>query len=103
MPSVVCAASPPRPAPSANWLPLLASFTDPEPALSLAVDVVGTCFSYDAGAEALRERLGDKLKEAGLSSKLLFYAVRPSTGSPSYLPPLDKQHTPLLREESSTA
>jgi hypothetical protein len=44
---------------------------------SVVFDVVGTCFSYDAGAEALQERLGDKLKEAGLSSKLLFYAVRP--------------------------
>lgn len=38
------------------------------------VDVVGTCFSYDAGAQALNKRLGPKLEAQGISCKLLFYA-----------------------------
>lgn len=65
---------------------------------SVVFDVVGTCFvrpflslglipsssrsltrpptfqSYDAGAEALMVRLGDKLEAQGVSCKLLFYS-----------------------------
>ncbi|PWN48069.1 haloacid dehalogenase [Violaceomyces palustris] len=47
--------------------------------MSCVFDVVGTCFDYAAGAEALQERLGDKLAPYGVPSKLLFYAWVTST------------------------
>ena len=40
-----------------------------------AVDVVGTCFSYDNGAKGIEERLGPKLAKYGLTSKVVMYSV----------------------------
>ncbi|WVR07885.1 haloacid dehalogenase, type II [Kwoniella sp. DSM 27419] len=69
---------------------------------SVVFDVVGTCFSYDNGAEAVEKRLGPKLKEYGIPSKLLFYAwVCGTERDYSYLSQI-KQYKPFFDILSNT-
>ncbi|WWC87049.1 haloacid dehalogenase, type II [Kwoniella dendrophila CBS 6074] len=69
---------------------------------SVVFDVVGTCFSYDNGAEAVQARLGDKLKKYGIPSKLLFYAwVCGTERDYSYLSQI-KQYKPFFEILSNT-
>ncbi|KAK8846879.1 haloacid dehalogenase, type II [Kwoniella newhampshirensis] len=69
---------------------------------SVVFDVVGTCFSYDNGAEALQARLGDKLAQYGITSKLLFYSWVCSTERDySYLSQI-KQYKPFYSILSNT-
>ncbi|ORY24895.1 haloacid dehalogenase [Naematelia encephala] len=69
---------------------------------SVVFDVVGTCFSYDTGAEALQTRLGPKLESFGIPSKLLFYAwVCGTERDYSYLSQI-KQYKPFFQILSST-
>lgn len=41
---------------------------------AVVFDLVGTCFGYEAGYEALDERIGDKLREVGVNPKFFMYA-----------------------------
>ncbi|KAL7419432.1 hypothetical protein Q5752_006270 [Cryptotrichosporon argae] len=67
------------------------------PSKSVVFDVVGTCFSYDAGAEKLNELLGDKLKAHGITAKLLYYSWITSTERDySYLSQI-KQYKPFAK------
>ncbi|WVW78615.1 haloacid dehalogenase, type II [Kwoniella bestiolae CBS 10118] len=69
---------------------------------SVVFDVVGTCFSYDNGAEAVQARLGHKLAKYGIPSKLLFYAwVCGTERDYSYLSQI-KQYKPFFDILSNT-
>ncbi|WWC59404.1 haloacid dehalogenase, type II [Kwoniella dejecticola CBS 10117] len=69
---------------------------------SVVFDVVGTCFSYDNGAEAVQTRLGHKLAKYGIPTKLLFYAwVCGTERDYSYLSQI-KQYKPFFDILSST-
>ncbi|KAK6903882.1 haloacid dehalogenase, type II [Kwoniella mangroviensis CBS 8507] len=69
---------------------------------SVVFDVVGTCFSYDNGAEALQARLGHKLAKYGIPTKLLFYAwVCGTERDYSYLSQI-KQYKPFFEILSNT-
>ncbi|KAK4689718.1 hypothetical protein P7C73_g395, partial [Tremellales sp. Uapishka_1] len=69
---------------------------------SVVFDVVGTCFTYDTGAEALEARLGPKLAQYGIPSKLLFYAwVCGTERDYSYLSQI-KQYKPFFQILAST-
>lgn len=65
---------------------------------SIAFDIIGTCFTYDAGLEALEQRLGEKLKEAEISPNVFYAAWRFLADRDSkYIRSIDGKHIPFLK------
>ncbi|PWN37425.1 HAD-like protein [Meira miltonrushii] len=65
---------------------------------SIAFDIIGTCFTYDAGLQALEQRLGEKLRGAGISPNIFYAAWRfLADRDANYIRSIDGKHVPFLK------
>lgn len=65
---------------------------------SIAFDIIGTCFTYDAGLHALEQRLGQKLKDKGISPNVFYAAWRFLADRDStFIRLIDGKHIPFLK------